>query len=155
MCKTFICLACSKEKTADPRTRGNQNYCGDDPCQRKRKSDWQRQRLKTDNDYRANQKAADDQWRKKRPSYWHDYREKNSASADRNRNLQIIRNYCHRKPQRPPPEPSPVIAKMDAIRSQDLLSFQQVNEFWLVPSGPPVIAKMDALKVKIVAVSKA
>jgi hypothetical protein len=76
MLKTFICLHCSKEKNVDPRSRGNQNYCGDAPCQRKRKSNWQRQRLKTGEDYRANQKVADEQWRKKRPSYWHDYRKK-------------------------------------------------------------------------------
>ena len=153
MCKTFICLNCSKEKTVDPRSRGNQNYCGDAPCQRKRKSNWQRQRLKTDEDYRANQKVADEQWRKKRPSYWHDYRKKNTASRNRNRTLQILRNHRRRKRQSAQQGASPGIAKMDATRGQDLQSFQHVNEFWLVPSGPPGIAKMDALKVKIVAVS--
>ena len=154
MCKTFICLNCSKEKAVDPRTRGNQNYCGDDPCQRKRKSDWQRQRLKADGDYRGNQKVADEQWRKKRPSYWRDYRARNTASTNRNRSLQILRNHRRGKPQKPPFVPSQVIAKMDAIGDQEIPSFQRISEFWLIPSSPPMIAKMDALKVKIVAVSK-
>ena len=122
--------------------------------QRKRKSNWQRQRLKTDEDYRANQKVADEQWRKKRPSYWHDYRKKNTASRNRNRTLQIMRNHRRRKPQSARQEAVPVIAKMDAVQKLDLLSFQHVNEFWLIPSGPLMIAKMDALKVKIVAVSE-
>jgi hypothetical protein len=153
MCKTFICLNCSKEKIASPRTRGNQSYCGDAPCQRKRKSNWQKQKLKIDKDYRANQKAADGQWRKKRPSYWRDYRAKNAASRNRNRSLQILRNHRRRKSQLARRDAASVIAKMDVIREQDLQSFQDVNEFWLVPSSPPMIAKMDALKVKIVAVS--
>lgn len=153
MCKTFICLNCSKEKIASPRTRGNQSYCGDAPCQRKRKSDWQKQRLKIDTDYRSNQKVADDKWRKKRPSYWRDYRAKNTASKNRNRSLQILRNHRRRKSRLDRRDVTPVIAKMDVIRDQESQSFHDANEFWLVPSGPPMIAKMDALKVKIVAVS--
>ena len=45
-----------------------QRYCSKQACQRTRRRRWQRQKLKTDADYRANQAAAQRRWRERHPT---------------------------------------------------------------------------------------
>lgn len=77
MQKTIICKNCEKEKSANPRLKGNQEYCGDPECQRARKAAWQREKMAKDADYRADKKESNKQWRKNRPAhqYQRPYRE--------------------------------------------------------------------------------
>ena len=93
-----------------PRNK-KQNYCVEQPCQRARKATWQRYKMKTDSDYRTQQKLSNEKWVKKNPGYWTRYRQRNPDKAERNRILQHIRN---RRKRRTDQEPEiPVIAKMD------------------------------------------
>jgi len=70
----------------------NQRYCSAKACQRARRRDWQRQRLRTDSDYRDNQARAQADWRARHPDYWRQYRATHPAYQERNRIMQRERN---------------------------------------------------------------
>ena len=122
------CAHCGAYFIPDPRQK-NPRYCGKEACQRARKAAWQREKLRSDRDYRANQKQCQQDWCKANPGYWKKYRDAHPEQAERNRMLQQIRNRKRRLPagggQKCSLEGQAV--KMDAS----------------------MIAKMDALKVNI------
>ncbi len=118
-----------------PRNR-KQYYCNLPECQRARKAAWQRMRMKTDPDYKADQRLSWKKWALNNPGYWKTYRHRNPIKVERNRMLQTIRNRRRTKPA------TAVIAKMDA---SNRLDFKPIGQFWIVP----LIAKMDAAKVNI------
>ena len=132
------CLGCGLFFT--PRNK-KQNYCSAVKCQRTRKADWQRHKLKTDPDYKRDQRISQKKWLSSNRGYWKSYRLNNREKAERNRALQRLRNKSRLKKVRPG---KAVIAKMDVrkdtVKPVDIMSSGQ---FWLVP----VIAKMDAAKV--------
>jgi hypothetical protein len=120
--------------------RNRKQYCCSRPeCQRARKTNWQRIKMKTDPDYRTAQKLSQQKWAANSPGYWKNYRHQNPEKAERNRLLQTIRN--RRRATLKTSDDVP-IAKMDVRINMD---FQPVGQFWLVP----LIAKMDATKVNI------
>lgn len=135
------CVHCGKFFT--PRNR-KQNYGTDPDCQRARKAAWQRYKMKTDADYRTQQKLSHQKWVCDHPGYWKRYRQHNPDKTERNRTLQHIRN--RRKRQQDQPPSGSVIAKMDARKSYD---FDLLGQFYLIP----VIAKMDVRKVNIYTIS--
>lgn len=95
------CVACGC--TFESRNQNpTQQYCSNAACQRVRKSAWQRQKMRSDPDYRENQYRAQTHWRQSNPEYWRDYRRTHSVYTDRNRDLQRLRNHAQIK-----------IAKMD------------------------------------------
>jgi len=112
-------------------------YCGDlfDPSPR--------HKMKIDPVYNASQKISQKEWARANPGYWKRYRNKNPEKAERNRVLQAVRNRKARSKKSDIKIHTPLIAKMDASKSDN---FQALGQFWLVP----VIAKMDSLKVNIV-----
>jgi hypothetical protein len=125
-----------------PRNR-EQNYCTAPECQKARKAAWQRNKMHTDPDYKADQKLSQKKWAIVNPGYWKEYRKRNPKKAQRNLMLQTIRNRRRVKGQNANIKMDPsLIAKMDARKSNE---FNPVGQFWLVP----VIAKMDARKVNI------
>ena len=132
------CLSCGRFFTQRNR---KQNYCSAVKCQRARKADWQRHKIKTDPDYKRDQRISQKKWLSSNRDYWKNYRLNNPEKAERNRALQRLRNKNRLKKVQ---SGNLVIAKMDvrkdAVRPVDIMSSGQ---FWLVP----VIAKMDAAKV--------
>jgi hypothetical protein len=98
--------------------------------------------MKTDPDYRFNQRLSQKQWIQANPGYWKAYRKRNPEKAERNRLLQSMRNRRIRSAQLNASKDRPLIAKMDASK---LDKFEILGQFWMLP----VIAKMDALKVNI------
>ena len=128
-----------------PRNR-KQTHCSRSVCQRARKAAWQRFKMKTDPDYRTQQKLSQRKWLEDNPDYWKRYRQKNPDKAERNRALQHIRNRRNRHAHRA--GSTEVIAKMDARKPPDI---ELVGCFYLVP----VIAKMDVSKVNIYAITRA
>ena len=132
------CLCCGRFFT--PRNK-KQNYCSAFKCQRTRKADWQRHKIKTDPDYKRDQRISQKKWLGSNPDYWKSYRLNNPEKTERNRVLQRLRNKNRLKKVQ---SDNPIIAKMDVrkdtVKPVDLMSSGQ---FWLVP----VIAKMDAAKV--------
>ena len=135
------CVYCGDLFEGSPRHK-NQICCKKKECRNAKKAAWKRHKIKTDSDYRANQKSSQKRWIQENPGYWKEYRRKNPEKAERNRILQSIRNRKARTPDRSAKMDRPLIAKMDASNPG---RFEIVGQFWMVP----VIAKMDASKVNI------
>jgi hypothetical protein len=61
-----------------------QHYCGSEPCQRARKNSWRQSKLRSDPDYRANQRAATQAWLESQgggAAYYCRYRERQRQRA--------------------------------------------------------------------------
>ena len=145
------CCHCGRYFIPDPRQK-HPRYCGRQECQRARKAAWQREKIRGDPDYQANQRQCRQDWCKEHPDYWKAYRQKHPEQANRNRDLQRMRNRRRRSEGRsnPSEKKEPLIAKMDASEGVGILGKTTFSgQFWLVP----VIAKMDALKVNIYRIS--
>lgn len=133
------CLHCTKFFT--PRNK-DQNYCSKPTCQRARRAAWQKNKMATDPEYKAGQQLSNEKWKRNTPQYWREYRERNPKKAERNRNLQRIRNKRRKNKSEQVASSEAVIAKMDASNRRSV-GFS--GQYWLVP----LIAKMDASKVFI------
>ncbi|WP_176025756.1 hypothetical protein ACSC95_00175 [Burkholderia vietnamiensis] len=140
MKSTRLCPACGNAFVPllhVPRQR----YCSSEACQRARRRDWQRDRLRVDSDYRDNQARAQAKLRASHSSYWREYRAAHPAYRERNRSMQRLRN--GRRSHKP-------IAKMDVIRLPRPLG----SGFYLLSrADDAVVAKMDAWTVHIAVLS--
>lgn len=146
--KELPCINCGRDFPRSPRHK-NQNYCQRKSCQRAKNADWQRNRMRTDPEYRAGQKLSQKKWVSGNPDYWKQYRARNPESAERNRLLQRVRNQKRRGHHGSEPGArESVIAKMDASKQEKPGKFKLMGQYWLVP----MIAKMDPLKANIVAI---
>ncbi len=121
-----------------------QRYCCKRECQRARRRRWQRQKLKADADYRANQAAAQRRWRERHPEYWRRYRQSHPDSTDRNRQRQRERNRRRRLAATGPSPPA--IANMDAYAPERPI---RSGTYRLVPIAAAGVAKMDAYLVEM------
>ena len=140
MQKPFICQGCGQEKQANLRLKGNQGFCGEPRCQRARKAQWQKTKMKTDAVYRAQELDCLREWRRKRPlhRYQSEYRETHPEYVAENRRKQRIRNWKrHRQNE------AEMIVKMDA------LSKIKSNTYVMRPLACEKIVKMDALVVEL------
>ena len=136
------CAACGY--LFEPRRNvPQQSYCSKRACQRTRRRRWQRQKLKTDADYRANQTAAQRRWRERRPTYWRDYRQRHPDATARNREQQRERNRRRLAATGPSPQ---AIANMDAYTPERPV---RSGTYRLVPVAAPGAAKMDAYLVEM------
>jgi hypothetical protein len=124
------CAHCGRLFAPDPRVK-NQRYCGDKGCQRARKRKWQKEKLGTDPDYKANQSACQIDWHRRHPGYYRKYRRDRPSCRERNNLLQCCRNAKTR-----------VIAKMDESKPAPV---NKPGAFYLLP----LIAKMDASPQKV------
>jgi hypothetical protein len=124
------CAHCGRMFARDPRVK-NQRYCGDKDCQRARKRKWQKEKLATDPDYKANQRACQIDWHGRHPGYYTKYRRDHPDCRQRNKLLQACRNAKTR-----------VIAKMDESKPAPV---NKPGAFYLLP----LIAKMDSSPQKV------
>jgi len=141
MQRTFICQGCGQEKTADPRQKGHQKFCGEPACQRVRKALWQKNKMQTDATYRAQQLDCLQKWRKERPldRYQHQYRQTHPEYVEENRRKQRLRNR-----KRHSEALSEMIVKIDA------LSRIESDTYIMKPLTSEKIVKMDALVVELI-----
>jgi hypothetical protein len=136
------CCHCGRYFPPSPRQK-NHLYCSEKTCQRARKAAWQRKKMVSDPAYRANHKQSQADWQGRNADYWKRYRAAHPEQAERNRDLQKVRNK-RRHSRDVVKMDALVIAKMDASRSaKSSVGLWLPGSFWLVP----MIAKMDALKV--------
>ena len=145
MAKTILCNHCGEHKPANPRLKGNQQYCGAPECQQARKSKWQKNKMDQDSQYNSRQNAYVERWRKQRPSdkYQSQYRDKNPEYVERNRQLQRIRNKKRKKQAQ-----LVKIVKMDALKKpSEKLNTYVMNSYKIDSDGK--IVKMDALIVQL------
>ena len=135
------CLCCKKRFYPHPAVR-DQRYCSEAGCQKTRKRKWQKAKLTSDSDYRANQASAQRQWRSRNRDYWRQYRKRNPAYTERNRIGQRERNRRRRS--------GSGIAKMDELRGKTVIPS---GRYRLVPFCNLGIAKMDELIVELGVIS--
>ncbi len=122
----------------------HQEYCSGLECQKTRKRKWQKAKLASDSDYRANQAEAQRQWRNRNRDYWRQYRKRNLSYTETNRIRQRERNRRRRS--------GAGIAKMDEFKEKTVI---RSGRYRLVPFCNPEIAKMDELIVEIGIISEA
>jgi len=122
---------CRRHFLPNPRVK-NQQYCNRKECQRVRKRLWQREKMRSDPDYRANQRDNRKRWQKRNPDYWRQYRMSHPQYGERNRLLQRIRDRKRRLEN---------LAKMDALSQVSLL---KSGTYYVVPDDAD-LAKMDSL----------
>jgi len=137
------CAACN-ELFTPRRNVPDQAFCSKPACQRERRRGWQREKLKQDPDYRANQAAAQKRWRERNPEYWHHYRQAHPKYTARNRQKQRERN---RRRGLSDTDPSPrAIAKMTEYQSKKTVVS---GTYRLIPVAGPGIGKMDEYLVEM------
>ena len=134
---------CCKIMFRPDRYHPHQGYCSKEQCQRRRRTVWQRNKLKTDADYRENQADAQALWMAKNPDYWKNYRASHPAYVERNR----LKQQQRRTGSNPVlPQPQPDVAKMDfALLQQPVVS----GSYRLTLLNGSGVAKMDAAIVQL------
>jgi hypothetical protein len=135
------CLACADWFPPSPRIP-NQAYCTRPECQRERRRRWQREKRRSDEDYRSNQARCQERWRDSHPDYWQRYRAEHPEYATQNREKQRTRNAGRQG----------TVAKMDASAVLDTL---RSGTYLLTRSLDGNFAKMDSWIVKITVLSTA
>lgn len=88
---TKRCACCGRPFEPRPQVP-DQAFCPSRECQRARKRQWQRDKLKSDPDYRVNQRAAQEAWAQRNQDYWRNYRAAHPEYEDGNRNRQRLRD---------------------------------------------------------------
>lgn len=99
-----LCAACRQLFSPRPQVP-RQSYCRAAVCQRERRRRWQEAKLRTDPDYRENQRSAQKAWCRRNSDYWREYRRTHHEYRERNKAQQRVRNRNGAKPK---------IAKMDS-----------------------------------------
>jgi len=127
-----ICKCCLNPIVPlNPRIK-NQQYCGNESCQRARKAAWQRKKMAIDQDYKEDQYDRQKNWRKANPDYYREYRRRNTEYTKRNREQQRERDKRKREG---------CLAKMDAKNAR---SNNSLRVYQLCLN----LAKMDAAEPK-------
>lgn len=127
-----------------------QAFCSAPACQRTRKRQWQKGKLRSDPDYLANQRAAQRAWSARNEGYWRNWRQARSAPAQVERARQVPGEAA----QRAQDAVAPQGAKMDvSVLLPGLYHLQPRPEFsgpngasWLVEITPVRVGaprKMD------------
>ena len=78
------CAACRKVFTVRAQTP-QQRYCSAPGCQRERRRRWQREKRRSDPDYRENQRQAQQRWASSHREYWRRYRAEHPEYTAANR----------------------------------------------------------------------
>ena len=145
MQKTFICKNCEKEKPVNIMLTVPQQYCGEAPCQRARKAEWQRQKKATDAKYRARQQQCVKNWQQNRPlhRYMSQYRQHHPDYVAQNRDKQKVRNQKRRLQLQ-----QQKIVKMDALVKQLEKSTTYVMTPYQLDASKKIV-KMDTLLVQL------
>lgn len=133
------CKHCGKRIYPRPQNP-NQQYCTQPECQKARKRQWQRQKMKNDDAYQENQRDAARRWRAKNPDYWCNYRNQQKEYTKRNREQQKLRN------QRRAGSRNSAIANMDVSNSKNNINS---GRYHLIPVTGELVANMDASIVEI------
>jgi hypothetical protein len=119
-----------------------QQFCGQQLCQRVRKNQWRQSKLQSDADYKDNQAQANKRWQQRHQDYWRTYRLKHPQYTTKNREREH-----QRQRQKRLFEKQSLFAKSDAYHG---LTTIESGTYELIP----VFAKSDALHVEIKVISK-
>lgn len=85
-----------------PSRNEHQRYCSKSTCQKKRRSKYQKQKLKRDAEYKETHRSSQQKWRLKNPNYWSQYRIQHPVYVAANRAKQVIRDSKRRRNNQKP-----------------------------------------------------
>lgn len=85
------CRYCQKSFQAS-KFRPLQTVCSEVACQRQRRTDYHRDRIAADPEYREDCRDSPRKWRARNPDYWKRYRAEHPDAVARNRELQKLRD---------------------------------------------------------------
>jgi hypothetical protein len=135
------CASCGR--SFRPRAQvPQQRYCGMAACQRERRRRWQQTRLRSDDDYRANQAQARQAWAGRHGDYRREYRARHPDYTERNRLEQRRRDRQRR------------VARLAKIDASTPLHAVPSGTYRLLPETAGDLARMDAWTVKITVISR-
>ncbi|OGT48077.1 MAG: hypothetical protein A3F17_06240 [Gammaproteobacteria bacterium RIFCSPHIGHO2_12_FULL_41_15] len=89
------CLHCRTRFT--PLRNSHQRYCSKAACQKKRRANYQQQKLHNDHDYKEAHRTSQQTWRYSHPDYWRRYRLEHPAYVVANRVSQAKRDHKSEK----------------------------------------------------------
>jgi hypothetical protein len=90
-----VCPYCNEQFVPSP-FHPNQKVCLSPECQRRRRTDYHRQKVTTDSEYRLTCAESRKKWRESNPDYQSQYRDRNEDYCQGNRKKQRIRNQKRR-----------------------------------------------------------
>lgn len=134
------CAACGQHFTPFPQVP-DQTYCSEPECQRERRRRWQREKQRTDPDYRDNQGRSQKRWAQEHPDYWQQYRKENPCYVERNRERQRTRNEKQRS------------AKIVKMNVSILPLLPPTGRYRLIPVSDNEIANRDEWIIEITVLS--
>jgi hypothetical protein len=143
---TSRCKHCGKKIKKNPRLKVQQHYCGSKECQQARKNKWEREKIGTDEDYRAKRKSSLRPWYNEKPCgvYQREYRESHPEYVKICREKQKERN---QKRTHSPRESQ--IVNPDALAAESLIT---QGIYTIIPFGTDASEKIvnpDAFLVQI------
>jgi len=148
MLKTITCKSCNSKVESNPRIKVGQKYCGKPECQRARKRKWQREKMKSDEEYKKKQTEQIKCWREKH--LWHNYmsqyRETHPDYVEINRKKQKGRN--EKRKEREKSFENENIVKMDALSASSIKT-RHYRMRSMKRDSQGNIVKMDTLYVEL------
>jgi hypothetical protein len=116
--------------------RPQQRVCSQPECQRQRRRDYHRERIRNDPAYAGDVRASQKKWRQAHPEYWKQYRQRHPESAARNRNQQRQRDRKRRL--------------LHLAKNNFALDLKhEAREVWLIGPGIKDLAKNNLALAKI------
>lgn len=88
----YRCCRYCQQSFPVSKYRPEQSVCSAADCQRQRRADYHRQKLKSDADYAQVVRDSQRKWRDSHPEYQRQYREEHPEAAERNRQKQRQRD---------------------------------------------------------------
>jgi hypothetical protein len=116
--------------------RPQQSVCTQPDCQRRRRSEYHRERIRNDSAYAEDVRASQKKWRHAHRDYWKHYRQQRPEVVDRNRQQQRRRDHKRRLLN---------LAKMNL--ALDLK--HEAGEVWLFGAGMKDLAKKNLASAKV------
>jgi hypothetical protein len=120
------CRYCQKSFQPS-KFRTLQTVCGEAVCQRQRRTDYHREKIAADPEYREVCRDSPRKWRARNPGYWSGYRAEHPGTVARNREQQKLRDRKAR-----------LRDLANNTLAQDLK--HSAAEIWLVGSGAESLA---------------
>ena len=118
------------------RFRPDQSACSQPDCQRRRRTDYHRGKIKTDPEYAEVVRDSRRKWRETHPDYQQRYRQEHAASVEQNRRRQQLRDRKRRL--------------HDLEKNNLALDLKRSDlEVWLVGSAPGDLEKNNLASSKL------
>ena len=96
MLPSRCCRYCQQIFLQPTLYRPQQSVCSRPECQRRRRADYHRQKIRVDCEYAQVVRDSQKKWREAHPGYWKQYRQQHPEAAQRNRQRQQRRDQKRR-----------------------------------------------------------